>query len=213
MNLNQKMNQLVNDLKPHKPLLSAEKRTWLWFVSHILWIAFGLWFIQPYRGSFGRDLLNIRFLIEWILFIISSISLTYVSFLSVVPGRVRKKELKWAYFPMILLTAVLIFGLVHPAVIHSNRLGVRGFCEFEIFVFAVVPNIHLIFLLSKGFISFNSKTFFMAGVSAGMIPSLLMHIACVYEPLHILCFHLTPVFVVGGLGVLIANKFVKMDNS
>jgi uncharacterized membrane protein YdbT with pleckstrin-like domain len=41
-----------------------------------------------------------------------------------------------------------------------------------------------------------------AGAAAAAIPAILMQLACMYDPLHALSYHLTPVLMVAALGAL-----------
>jgi len=51
------------------------------------------------------------------------------------------------------------------------------------------------------------RTAMSVGLVAGMLPALYMQLACMYEPLHILAFHILPGLLMVGVAAAIATRW------
>ena len=57
------------------------------------------------------------------------------------------------------------------------------------------------------------RTAMSVGLVAGMLPALYMQLACMYEPAHILTFHILPGLLMVGAGAGIAMKWSLRQRS
>jgi hypothetical protein len=185
---------LVEDHKPRKLLFSPEKRTALWFVSYTILISIIMLIIDQFRPQFLQDFLGPIFTLEMILLTLGSILLAHFSFLSVIPGTLRKFHLTFALIFLISVVVVLVVTKIAPPEGIDYR-GHRPYCLYEVFFLGMLPLIHGAYLLKKGLLDSAKKTIGTLAIASALIPATLMHMACTSEPIHALIFHIGPVFV------------------
>lgn len=202
------INELVADLEPRKVLLPAEKRLGIIVVSQFIIVTMGMLLIQSFRPGFLESFKNLVFATEFILGTVAVITALYFALLYIVPGAAQKKTF-WIGPIVFLITASLIgLGLSHP---HPDQmmLGKRPMCVLEVLIFGILPFIHMLYLVKKGFLADSLRTFVAIGLGSALIPAILMHIACMYEPIHVLKYHLAPVIVFVVITTPLAIKFVR----
>jgi len=199
---------LSNQLTPVKVLWSAEKRFGLWLLAHTLWIFVLMVGIQPFRSTFMQDFSHPQFVLEMIMLLVAVFVAGYFSFLSVVPGAVKPERLKLSVAPFLVLILLLLYGIWSPFKVHTS-LGMRSYCDIEILVYSLIPLLHVFFLAKKGFFMDRKWTLACATLASALIPALLMHLACMYEPTHILIYHLGPVLLVALLGTGLLFKYSR----
>lgn len=88
-------------------------------------------------------------------------------------------------------------------------LGKREFCAYETFLYGTPPMLAgLLILRSRA--SFNRVwTGGLIGAAAGAVPGLLMQLACMYVPEHILVFHLGPAVVLAAVGAALGPLILR----
>ena len=77
-------------------------------------------------------------------------------------------------------------------------LGKRGHCYLETIVYATPPLVVAVWWQRKHFSLAPARSAALAGLVAGGIPALYMQIACMYQPVHGLVFHLGPALLVAA---------------
>jgi hypothetical protein len=82
-------------------------------------------------------------------------------------------------------------------------LGKREGCNLEVLLFSIPTLLIGAIALRRGYVLRPWAAGATLGVAAGAVPALVMQFACMYEPRHILLFHLAPVVLVGVLGIAI----------
>lgn len=95
--------------------------------------------------------------------------------------------------------AAYLYGLRDPA-LESSMLGKRERCYFEVLVFALPPMAVALRLIRRSVPLARVWTGALAGAAAGAIPGLIMQLACMYDPAHILLDHLAPIAAAAFLG-------------
>ena len=90
---------------------------------------------------------------------------------------------------------LFLVGLASPA-LEPSMLGKRPMCFVETLIYSVPPLLALWFIQRRLYPLRPVASAMLAGLSSGLIPAVYMQFACMYEPLHILAFHIGP-----GLGV------------
>jgi hypothetical protein len=91
--------------------------------------------------------------------------------------------------------------LLDPA-LEGSMLGKRGHCMVEILVYALAPLL-LGLALARRLAPLDRRwCAALVALAAGAIPALLMHVACVGDPSHVLRLHLAPIVALTLLGAL-----------
>ena len=193
---NKKYQNIVESLvKEHKevlPLFNPEKRSLLIFAIHPLLITIIMFLIQPFREGFLTDLTNVVFLLEVLSGAISLSALIYSSFLLVIPGRKNKTMAIIGFISFLILSLLIAKGIYFPHK-EASMLGKRHSCLYEILILGILPFAHITYLCKKAYIQAKFKTLLMASCASALIPAILMHLACMYEPIHVLKYHISPI--------------------
>ncbi len=196
---------IVDDLTEQKSIFSPEKRTLLFLPIYVGSIALIMYMIAPYRENFISDFQSIHFLFEFLSGIICFGLLIYSSYLSVVPGALKKRNHIVFLLLVLFYSFVVLMSFSSPALTPSMD-GKRATCVFEVLFLSILPLAHLIFLLKRGVFYYKSNITFYAGLACALIPAVIMNIACMYDPIHNFKFHFMPVFIVGAIAALIIKK-------
>ncbi len=197
---------LVDDLAPVRPaigwmraLLSWTSLAWV-FVSAMV-LATG-----PLReGAIATLAVAPRYTLELALAALGGFAAIAAGLELGVPGHPATIRL---LFPSIALSlgwlALLGYGLFDPA-IETGTLGERASCSYQTFAFALPPLGLALYALRRRALFARTATGVLVGIGAAAIPAAWMQLACLYDPLHSLLHHLTPVALAGGLGGLTAR--------
>lgn len=95
-----------------------------------------------------------------------------------------------------------LYGLRDPA-LEPSMLGKRAGCYLEVLAFAAPPMAAALWLIRQAFPLARVWTGAMVGAAAGAVPGLLMQLSCMYDPAHILSYHLAPIAAVAFVGGLL----------
>lgn len=204
MNSTKFIDGLVADLKPVKPLLPIKVRTLVWFIIQTVIVSGVLFALAPWRPGFLEDLQRPRFALEIVLWLLSIVWLGGLGLQSVIPGAEKKWMRSVSFIPLILLVGGLCLSLVSPARA-PTMLGKRPLCFLEVIIYSLIPLTHFAYLLRKGFIVKYGRSIVLMGLSCSLIPAALMHVACMYNPMHVILFHLLPAFATTGLVYLVLS--------
>lgn len=199
MNIEKLIENLSGDLRPVKKLWSPEKRFLIWFCFQALLVGLLLKIFGPFQIEWSDFSAEIFLLLSTIL------ASGYLALTSVIPGRNKNISLKLVLLPLFLTITILVFKIVSTPAGPTPHL--RNLCFLEIFIFALVPMAHLIYLLQKGFFINKAKTFRLASVSAAFIPAAFMHVICSHHPIHTLVFHLAPAGIAASTMAFLIYKF------
>ena len=82
-------------------------------------------------------------------------------------------------------------------------LGKRETCAREVLILAAPPLVVALWLVRRAAPLARVWTGALAGAAAAAVPGLIMQLACMYEPAHILTYHLAPIAVAAFLGALL----------
>jgi hypothetical protein len=91
--------------------------------------------------------------------------------------------------------------LLDPA-LESPALGARGYCIVEILAYALPPLLLGLALARRLAPLDRPWCGALVALAAGAIPALLMHLACMSEPSHVLRLHLAPLVALAALGAV-----------
>ena len=143
-----------------------------------------------------------HFLLESLLGLAAIMATTLVTFRAGIPGLASRGL---ALLAAVLLGAWLLnhlLGLSWPA-LEPSMLGKRPHCYLETLLLAVPPLVLALHWLGRMYPLSPRLAVLAAGLACGLLPALYMQIACMYEPSHILKFHILPGLLVAPLAMLI----------
>jgi len=94
-----------------------------------------------------------------------------------------------------------VYGLWHPA-FPPSMLGKRAHCMVETYLFSLAPLLLGMIALRRRIALERAWAGALVGAASAAIPAVVMQIACMYDPLHILVYHFTPVAALALAGAL-----------
>lgn len=182
--------------------ISGMATGWLafsFFVAAMLTIAVG-----PLRdGSIDALATHPQFLLESMVGVVAIVALGRAAFQLGLPAvSPAGKIIAPALILLVFWIGFYIYGLWYPA-LQPSMLGKRDFCEIETLIIGVPAMLAALYLARRLWPVHGGGAGLLAGLSAGATPALIMQFACMYEPQHILMFHLAPGLAVGGIGALL----------
>jgi hypothetical protein len=104
---------------------------------------------------------------------------------------------------------LLLWGLMADPALSASMADRRSHCFWESIIVSI-PSFALLLWFARGFLPLWPRaTAALAGAAAAAIPALLMQFACMYEPVHAMTHHLTPIGVLAAAGLLIGPKVLS----
>ena len=194
---------LAADLKPTARQPGLDRLALTWVACSLVYVALITGMLGPFRPGFSEQLLGYpRFALDMLLGV-AAIGVTGVLlFRSAVPGAVAQ-SLRWLALSMVgAWLAMQLFGLVSPA-LEPGMLGKRPHCMFETLLIALPPMGVALVLQRRMYPLSPARSAMAAGLCAGLMPAWIMQIACMYDPQHILSFHILPGLAVAVIGLLV----------
>jgi hypothetical protein len=105
---------------------------------------------------------------------------------------------------LLLWGAGYVLALWFPA-LEPSMLGKRPFCVFEVLVYGTPPLVAGLLVLRRRAAFQRAATGALVGAAAGAVPGLIMQVACMYLPEHILLFHVAPIAALALLGAVLGR--------
>lgn len=186
------IDRLVADLSPvdppgRLPLLAA-----FWFLGSWVWVVAATLMMGPMRpGSLQQLVHEPHFGLETLAGLLAGAVVAWIAFAETVPGRSRRPIFLAAMSLTAIWLASHIIGFAYPA-LEPSMLGKRPYCVFETLIYAIPPVLAGLWLARRRYVLRSSKAGALIGLAAGMMPALFMQLACMYEPSHIMTFHIIP---------------------
>jgi len=201
----QLIEELSRDLPPVRPSPNVNALALVWLVASAVFVVVATWLVGPVRtGAFGQLAAEPRFLLETLLGVVAIGWLGLIAFRGAVPGALTRRFAVAGFVLLALWLAQYVVGLVNPA-LEPSDLGERHRCYLETAVYALAPILAGVILVRRLYPLRYLGTAMTLALAAGMIPALYMQIACMYEPSHILQFHILP-----GLSMVLVGAAVSM---
>lgn len=193
MNTRDKLiSNLSRDLAPVSPAPNINILALGWLLVSATWVVAMTHVMGPVRpGAFSQLLSEPRFLFECLLGAAAIIWVGMAAFRAAIPAVLSKSFAAAGLVLMSLWLAQYLFGLVSPA-LEPSELGKRAHCYLETMIYALPVILLALFGIRRLYPLHYLRTAMMLSLAAGMLPALYMQLACMYEPLHILAFHLIP---------------------
>jgi hypothetical protein len=213
-----KYNRLIDDLSKDLAPVAAAPRIdgWAlaWFVASAVYVVIVTQLFGPLRpGAFSQLVSEPRFLLECLLGVVAILWASLLAFRDAVPAALSRGFAAGGLFLVTVWLAQYLFGLYSPA-LEPSSLGERHYCYLETILFALPPVLAGIFLVRRLYPLHPIRTAMALGLAAGMLPALYMQLACMYEPVHILTFHILPgltMVLVSGLIALLWRRQAATD--
>lgn len=132
----------------------------------------------------------------------TTVAFAHLAFRSALPG---SPSLLLSALPaltlLILWVGLHLYGFVDPTFAPSMH-GKREHCEWQVLTFGI-PVLACGALVLRRWWPRGAFSGAALGLAAGALPAMLMQIACMHEPWHILTHHLLPGLALGPIGAVV----------
>jgi hypothetical protein len=201
---NELIRELSGDLRPAPRLRKPLQLTFVWWLGAWLFVVLATLAVEPMRPGFASQLLaSPRFAGETLFGILAGVFAIRVAFSLGIPGpgSAQRRRMALALGLLVLWASAYCYGLVDPA-LEPSMLGKRRLCFVEVGLYGL-PILLAALLLQRRLASLHRLSAgLVTGAAAGAIPALLMQLACMYIPNHILTHHMAPAAALALLGVV-----------
>ena len=199
--------ELVGDLKEFKPAVPSVRVAIFWtIISLVATILLSL-ATQPFRANFIEQAFSSpRYFIELASgFLIVFFCAWYIFSLSI-PGEKVVRTKAALIFSAVVFSGLIAYSFIEPSTT-ASMVGKRPYCFYEGLLYGSILSLSLLAIARRRAVFFRSKVGLLSGVAGVGITAIVMHAACMYDPLHVLDHHILPVLFVSVFG-LIGAKFL-----
>lgn len=198
------ISRLSRDLAPVSPAPDVNGLAMIWFLASATFVVVMTHLVGPIRpGAFTQLASEPRFLLESLMGLVAIFWISLAAFRASVPAVLTRQFAVVGLVLMALWLVQYVVGLASPA-LQPSMLGKRDYCYLETMLYAVPPILGALFLFRRLYPVRFVPTAMSLGLAAGMMPALYMQLACMYEPAHILSFHILPGLAMVLVGAAIA---------
>ena len=198
------ISNLSRDLAPVSPPPNINRLAIAWFLLSAIFVVAITHLFGPIRpDAFSQLGTEPRFLLETMLGVAAILWTSLLAFRSAVPATLSKQFAATGMVLMALWLAQYVIGFVSPA-LEPSMLGKRDHCFSETLVYSLPVILTGLFLIRRLYPLRPMRTAMSIGLAAGMLPALYMQLACMYEPSHILGYHILPGLLMVGAAAGIA---------
>jgi hypothetical protein len=209
------ISDLSHDLAPVSNPMKINSLAMVWFLFSACYVVLITDLIDPIRpGALTQLITKPRFLLETMLGVAAILWISLVAFRSSVPAALNKQFATTGTVLLVLWLAQYVIGLFSPA-LEPSTLGERPHCWLETMLYAVPVILAGLYFVRRFYPLRPMSTAMSVGLVAGMLPALYMQIACMYNPVHIVAFHILPGLLMVGVAVVIAAmwRLIQSANS
>ena len=201
------ISKLSQDLAPVAPPPAINKLAMVWFLLSAIYVVAVTHMFGPERpGAFTQLSTELRFFLETVLGVVAILWFSLLAFRSAIPAALGRRFAIAGFILMALWLAQYVIGLLSPA-LEPSGLGKRDYCYIETIIYAVPVILAGLYFIRRLYPLRPRRTAMSIGLVSGMLPALYMQLACMYEPLHILAFHILPGLLMVGVSVGIAARW------
>ena len=198
------ISNLSRDLASVPPPPNINRLAIAWFLLSAIFVVAMTHLFGPIRpGALSQLGTEPRFLLETLLGVAAILWTSLLAFRSAVPAALSKQFAATGMVLMALWLAQYVIGFVSPA-LEPSMLGKRNHCFSETLVYSLPVILTGLFLIRRLYPLRPMRTAMSIGLAAGMLPALYMQLACMYEPSHILGYHILPGLLMVGAAAGIA---------
>ena len=196
---------LSRDLAPVSPAPNINLLATVWILLSAVFVVAVTHLYAPIRpGAFSQLTTEPRFLLESLLGLAAIFWTGLIAFRAAIPGALNRKFAAIGLILMALWLAQYVIGLFNSP-LDPSTLGKRDHCFIETMVYSLPPIIIGLFLIHRLYPLRFVQSAMSISLAAAMLPALYMQLACMYEPSHILAFHIFPGLVMVLAGAAIAT--------
>lgn len=202
--------ELSDDLGPAPRLRGPFQLALLWWIGAWILVVVATLAVQPMRPGFADQLLaSPRFAAETLLGIVAGAVAIGAAFALGIPGwGSPRRRIALALGLLAVWAGSYFYGLVDPA-LQPSMLGKRPLCYAEVLMYGLPILVAGLLMLRRLAPLERWSAGLVAGAAAGAIPGLLMQLACMYIPSHILIFHLAPALGLALLGSVAGRVLLR----
>jgi hypothetical protein len=202
--------RLVADLAPVEPPLASGVVFAAWAVlggSLVVGLALALGPFRP--GAFGQLAAAPRFAVECAAGLAAGAAALWAALGLAVPGSgPRRRRVGLALAPALVWGALYGYGLHDPS-LPPSMAGKREGCLLEGLAYGLAVLALVLWLLRRHVVLERRWTAALLGVAAAALPALVMQLACMYDPQHILLHHLSAVPVLALAAWLLGGRLLR----
>jgi hypothetical protein len=202
--------ELSEDLRPARGLRSPRLLALVWGAGAWLFVIAATLWAAPMRPGFAQQLTaSLHFAGETLLGFAAGALAVATAFALGVPGwGSPRRRAALALGALGLWVALHVYGLVDPA-LEPSMAGKRPHCFLEVLIYGAPVLVVGLVLLRRLAPLDRRRTGVVLGAAAGAMPGLLMQLACMYVPEHILTYHIAPAVALALLGGLLGPLFLR----
>jgi hypothetical protein len=206
------ISNLSSDLEPVSPPPNINRLATAWFLLSAIYVVAVTHLVGPIRpGAYSQLSSEPRFLLETLLGVAAIFWTSLLVFRSAVPAALTKQFAAGGMVLMTLWLVQYVIGFISPA-LQPSTLGARHHCYLETMVYALPVILTGLFLVRRLYPLRPLRTAMSVGLVAGMLPALYMQLACMYQPSHILAFHILPGLLMVGVSAAVAALWRLRQN-
>ncbi len=201
---------LVADLRPTPGPGRVAGLATLWLVGTFTLALLFTALTDPFRpGSAGQLVAHPRFGLETLLGVVAIVMLAANAFRAAIPGPGMVRRLLLPALSVTVLWLInYVLGLWAPA-LEPSLAGERRHCVLETLVYGLPPIFAGIYAIRRYWPVRGWISGLLLGLAAGLTPALIMQLACMYVPAHILSHHILPGLALGALGALLGHFLIR----
>ncbi len=205
------ISSLSSKLEPVSPPPNINRLAMAWFALSAIYVVAVTQLFGPIRSNAIAQLgTEPRFALETMLGVAAILWFSLLAFRSAIPAALSRQFAAAGLILMALWLAQYVIGLVSPA-LEPSRLGNRQHCYIETMVYSLPVILAGLFFVRRLYPLRPVRTAMSISLVAGMLPALYMQLACMYEPTHILAFHILPGLLMVGVGAGLAAWWRQRD--
>ncbi|MDJ0847979.1 MAG: NrsF family protein [Myxococcota bacterium] len=201
---------LVSELEPAGPLRRPGPLTALWWAGSWIFVLGVTLAVAPMRpGALDQLLSAPRFAFETLFGAAAGLVAVWMAFALGIPGHgATRRRVAAGLGLLVLWSCAYVVGLFDPA-LEPSMLGKRPGCVFEVLIYGTPTLLVALALLRRLAPLERAWTGAVVGAAAGAMPGLLMQLACMYVPSHILAFHIGPVAALAAAGAALGPLLLR----
>jgi hypothetical protein len=202
--------ELSEELAPAPRLRGPLQLALLWWIGAWIFVVAATLAVQPMRPGFADQLLaSPRFAAETLLGIAAGAFAIRAAFAVGIPGSgPTRRRIALPLALLALWASTYFYGLADPA-LDPSMLGKRALCFAEVLIYGL-PILAAGLLLLRRLAPLDRwSAGLVTGAAAGAIPGLLMQLACLYIPSHILTYHVAPALALALVGSLAGRLLLR----
>ncbi len=207
------INRLASELTPVTSPAAVAKVCAIWLVLSAVYVVVLTHLVGPIRPVALEQLQSEpRFALEMLLGAMAAGGLATMAFCAAVPGRLGPSFARALSALALLWVAGFAVGIAFPA-LEPSMVGKRNHCYLETFLYALPPLLAALWWQRRQYALDPARAAVLAGLAAGILPALYMQVACMYQPLHILAFHVGPGLAVAAAAPLLLKGMQRFGLS